>query len=191
MRRPLHSQAARQLIDRAFGRVVVARLRHAEKGIDRRNVDDAPALPLLDHDFAGCPAAMKCAIEDHVDCLEPLGKGCCQRIGVVENAGIVDEDIEAAECGDSCRHHSIGITGNVGGDKRGPTSTRSQRGGSRFAGARRQVRHHHCRTVTHKSFGHRPTDATCRAGDQRDLALQFTHQRTSPSGVISATESRP
>ena len=91
------------------------------------------------------------------------------------DAGIVDEDIDAAEiAGDALGHGGdCGLVGDVGGHGDRPSATSRQFGdrGGRF----RLVAADDCdgSACLRKAAGHAEPDAAIAAGDDRDLAVEI------------------
>src|SRR5581483_5353240 len=92
---------------------------------DRGHVDDAPAAAvlfvLLDHFAGGALQAEEHALGvDPVDAV-PIRLGQIHDVGIAGDAGVVDEDVEAAEFGDGAGDHRVdrGDVAAIGGDRQG------------------------------------------------------------------------
>src|SRR5262249_59603328 len=93
-----------------------------------------------------------------------------EEIGAMDDAGIVDEDVEVAERAAGFGDHVLGVAGvaDVGGDEAGL----AQRARLRLAGGGVDVGEGDARTLGDVAAGDREPHAVRGAGDDRDLVLE-------------------
>jgi hypothetical protein len=102
--RPLVGEQPCQPCDPALGSGIA---RHADPALEaqqRGDVDDLAAA-LCEHVPPGRLAQEEQALEVGVDHRVPVGLGELDRIGAADDAGVVDEDVEAAELGERAVDH--------------------------------------------------------------------------------------
>ena len=93
---PLGGDGAREVDDRALGRAVGREPRSAEEAEHRGDVDRA-AGSRLGEPSAGLAAAQEHAAHVGVEDAVPLGLVEVDEVDVRRDAGVVDEDVDAAE----------------------------------------------------------------------------------------------
>ena len=114
----LDRHRARQAVDARLGRRVVGLAEVAEHAAHARRVDDAPAAALRDDLLREDLRAEERALEVHRDDGVPHGLVHLEEALVAEDAGVVDEDVDAAE----------GVDGGLDEGRRRPRPTRRCRG---------------------------------------------------------------
>ena len=102
----------------------------ADQGADRGDRDDPAAVALGDHLVGRRLGAEEDALQ--VDVLDPVPQLLGHRQELVEwaDAGVIDEDVEAAEGGDRLGDHrlDLGLDRDIGRDGDGLSSLRRDRG---------------------------------------------------------------
>ena len=143
--------------------------------MDRADVDDAPAAPLRDQSPRRMLRTEEGAVQIRAD--HPLPRLECRLADPPAPAdpGIVDQNIELAECLiERCEHprHFVGIA-YVRADREGAaTRCADQPGGLFGACGVAMVIDCHIRTMPRQRLGNAAADAATGAGDQRHLSAQ-------------------
>ena len=98
VRRPFVGERLGELRDAALGRGVAGHGDAALEREQRRDVDDLAAAAAVEHVAAGGAAQPEDARQVHVDHRRPSPSSSCSAAGcAADDAGVVDEDVEAAE----------------------------------------------------------------------------------------------
>ena len=168
-----------QLVDTALRHAIRRVIGDRDHGVDRAHVDDGAGgfagLHLRDHAPRGGLADEERALEVHPQHAVEIGFRELEEIGAVDDAGIVDHNVEIAERAAGFGDHVLGVVriADVGGDEAG-AAERARRG---LAGGRVDIGDGDARTLGDVAPGDRQPDAVRAAGDDRDLVLE-------PHGVL-------
>ncbi len=104
------------------------------------------------------------------------------------DAGVVDEDVEAAESLHAGRDHRVHVVLDryIAGERNGRFA---DAGGHAGGTLRVAVGDHHFRTLAREGFGDAASEAGCRARDDGDFAVE-PHRICAGSGLARALASR-
>ena len=117
---------ARQLVDAALARVVAGDAGDRGDAVDRAHVDDRAAAGRR-HLARDRLADEERALEVDVDDGVPVGLGDVEELGGAKDAGVVDEDVDAAEGGDAGGERRVDLA--AARDVAGEALARAPRGG--------------------------------------------------------------
>ena len=119
MRNEPDGHHGRELLDAALRHRIGHRVRDGEDRVDGGHVDDGAAPSLSDHLLGGGLADQERRLEVHPLHLVEHVLGKVDEVADVDDAGIVDQDVEAAEGFDGFGHHGV---------RTGPCEVRQVRG---------------------------------------------------------------
>src|SRR5919198_3210653 len=202
--------------DAELGRHVIGLAEIADQRRGRGHVHEGTAILLAEMRGAG-PAHVEGTIEVDRQHVRPVRPAHAMEDAVAQNAGIVDQNVDAPECGERGVHDLLGILRL--GDR--------ERGGDRLASTALDLVHHLVRgrgiatgtfearadvadddagALAGQQHGDGPPDAAPSAGDDRDLAgdnhphtssatstmrRSFAHCSSSVSKLPSSVEAKP
>jgi len=120
------------------------------------------------------PRAKERTLQDGVDHGVPVGLAEFRDACVAREAGIVDQDVDAAEGFECSLHQAFHVGGvrHVSGDADGREAAALQRGAAVGGGLRVDIRDDDARAFLGQRARGFGADAAARAGDDRDLVRQ-------------------
>ena len=178
----LDRQHVGQAPDAALGGAVIALAEIADQARGRRGIDD-DAAAVLAHPAEHRLGDAERALQMHLQHLVPGGFGGLGKGLVEQDAGIVDEDVGAAEMLDGVVEHRLAARHgrDVGavGDRaaafrldRIDDLLRHRDIGAGAVARAAEVVDHHSRALAREQLGVGLTEPAARAGDQRHLAVE-------------------
>ena len=187
--RELERQRAREVGDRALHARVDRVPRRGAVTLDRRDADDAAAVPLLLHLVRGEVGGVQQPAEVRADDRVPPAHVGVGEVGLERAAGDVDERVELAEAVEPVGEglaHRVGVAHVDDDGERLLTGRGRDVGGGGAQQLLVLVEQHEVHARLGEVGRHGASESTAAPGDQRDLALQScSFLEISHAGIIA------